>query len=87
MLEKVFPDTIPIDIYKNYDLAEIYRYTPQNHDSLKFGSDMVASAMKRAKAMVREVPGIIDRFGLVIIVGVLGFGSLGALWYVLPLGK
>ena len=87
MLEKVFPDTIPIDIYKNYDLAEIYRYTPQNHDSLKFGSDMVASAMKRAKAMVREVPGIIDRFGLIIIVGVLGFGSLGALWYVLPLGK
>ena len=86
MLEKLYPEHIEIDIYKNYDLAEIYRYTPQNHDSLKFGSDMVASAMKRAKEKVKEVPGIIDRFGLVIICGVLGFASLGALWYVLPLG-
>ena len=87
MLKKMFPDVVEIDIYQNYDLAEIYRYTPQNHDSLKFGSDNVATAMKRARAMVTEVPGIIDRFGLVIICGVLGFASLGALWYVLPIGR
>ena len=87
LLEKLYPDGIPIPIYQQYDLSKIYRFTPQDQDSLKFGGDLVEEAKEWAREDTDEKPGFMDKYGLVIICAVIGFGSLGFLWYVLPIGK
>jgi hypothetical protein len=86
MLKKLYPEGVAIDPYQIYALDEIYQYTPQRHDSLKKGADLVAEAVKRAKAKKGDEPGLVDRFGLIIIVAVIGFGILLGEWYILPLG-
>jgi hypothetical protein len=86
VLEKLYPDGINIPIYQPYDVSEIYRWTPQNEDSLKFGGTVIEDAKEWAAEDEKEKPGLLDRFGLVIICGIIGIGSLGGLWYVLPLG-
>jgi len=86
MLKTLYPDGVAIDAYQIYALDEIYQYTPQRHDSLKKGADLVAEAVKRAKSKNTDPPGLADRFGLLIIVAVIGFGILMAEWYILPLG-
>jgi len=85
LLEKLYPDGVPIPIYKPYDLSEIYRYTPQNQDSLKFGADIVEEAKEWSRDDERNTPGLFDRFGLLIICGICGIASVGMLWYILPI--
>ena len=85
ILEKLWPLGIPIDIYKQYDLAEIYRFTPQDQDSLKFGGDLVEEAKEWAREDTDEKPGFFDKYGLVIICAIIGMGTLGFIWYVFPI--
>jgi len=87
ILEKLYPDGIPIPIYQPYDLSKIYRFTPQDQDSLKFGGDIVEEAKEWAVDDDKEKPGLFDKYGLIIICGLLGLASVGLLWYILPLGR
>ena len=87
LLETEFPEGIPIPIYKPYDLSEVYRYTPQDEDSLKFGGVVVEDAKEWATEDEKEGPGFIDKFGLIIICGLVGLASIGIMWYILPLGR
>jgi hypothetical protein len=48
-LEKNYPAGVPIPIYQPYDLSRIYRFTPQNEDSLKLGVDLVEEAKEWAR--------------------------------------
>jgi hypothetical protein len=84
LLEKLYPEGVTIPIYKPYDLSEVYRYTPKNQDSLKYGADIVEEAKEWAKEDDREGPGLIDKYGLVIICGLLGLASTGIVWYIFP---
>jgi len=84
LLEKLYPD-VEIDIYKPYDLAEVYRYTPKNQDSLKYGADIVEEAKEWAKEDDKGAPGLIDKYGLVMVCAIVGFFSTGMVWYIFPL--
>ena len=85
LLEKLYPDGIEIPIYQPYDLSTIYRFTPQNQDSLKFGGDIVEEAREWSQEDDKDKPGLFDKFGLLIICGLMGIGSIGILWYILPI--
>jgi hypothetical protein len=84
LLETLYPD-VEIDIYKPYDLSEVYRYTPKNQDSLKYGADIVEEAREWAKEDDKEAPGLIDKYGLVMLCAIIGFFSTGMVWYIFPL--
>ncbi len=85
ILEKLYPEGIEIPIYQPYDLSTIYRFTPQNQDSLKFGGDIVEDAREWSQEDDKDKPGLFDKFGLLIICGIIGVGSIGILWYILPI--
>lgn len=85
ILEKLYPKGIEIPIYQPYDLSKIYQYTPQNQDSLKFGGDIVEEAREWAQDDEKDKPGLFDKFGLIIICGLVGIASIGILWYILPI--
>jgi hypothetical protein len=85
LLEKLYPD-VEIDIYKPYDLSEVYRYTPKNQDSLKYGADIVEEAKEWAKEDDKGAPGLIDRYGLIVLCAMIGLATTGAVWYIFPLG-
>ena len=87
LLETAFPAGVPIPIYKPYDLSEVYRYTPQDEDSLKHGGSIVEDAKEWATEDDKEKPGLLDRFGLIMVCGLAGLASIGILWYILPLGR
>ena len=84
LLEKLYPDGPEIDIYKPYDLAEIYRFTPQDQDSLKHGGDIVEEAKEWAKDEDTPQPGLLDKYGLVVICALVGLASTGIVWYIFP---
>jgi hypothetical protein len=81
ILEKLYPDGTPIRIYQPYDLSQIYRFTPQDQDSLKFGGDIVEEAKEWAKEEDKDQPGFMDKFGLIIVCGLVGLASMGIIWY------
>lgn len=87
LLENEFPTGIEIPIYNPYDLSEIYRYTPQDEDSLKFGGAAVEDAKEWATEDDKDAPGLLDKYGLIILCGLIGLASLGVFWYILPLGQ
>ena len=87
LLEKLYPDGVDIPIYKPYDLSEVYRYTPKSQDSLKYGADIVEEAKEWAREDDRAAPGLIDRYGLILLCAVIGFFSTGFVWYIFPLGS
>ena len=87
LLEKLYPDGVEIPIYQQYDLSKIYRFTPQDQDSLKYGGDIVEEAKEWAKEDDKEKPGILDKYGLIVICGLAGLASIGIMWYILPLGR
>jgi hypothetical protein len=80
-LEKHYPAGVPIPIYQPYDLSKVYRYTPQNEDSLKLGVDLVEEAKEWARDEEGKEPGFFDKYGLVIILGGVGLLSLLACAY------
>jgi hypothetical protein len=84
ILEKLYPD-VEIDIYKPYDLSEVYRYTPKSQDSLKYGADIVEEAKEWAHDDDKGAPGLIDKYGLIILCAMIGLGSTGIVWYIFPL--
>jgi hypothetical protein len=83
-LQKLYP-VVEIPIYKPYDLSEIYQWTPRNQDSLKHGVDNVEEAREWAKDDERPAPGLIDKYGLVIVCALVGFFSTGFVWYIFPI--
>jgi hypothetical protein len=85
ILQAKFPNGIPIPAYKLYDLSEVYQWTPQDEDSLKFGADIVEEAKEWAKEDDKDKPGFMDKYGFFIICAIIGFGSMGALAYILHL--
>ena len=85
LLEKLYPDGVEIPIYKPYDLSEVYRYTPKSQDSLKYGADIVEEAKEWAREDDKDAPGLIDKYGLVILCALVGFFSTGFVWYIFPI--
>ena len=63
----------------------MYQWTPQDEDSLKFGADIVEEAKEWAKEDDKDKPGFMDKYGFFIICAIIGFGSMGALAYILHL--
>ena len=86
LLEKLYPD-VEIDIYKPYDLSEVYRYTPKNQDSLKHGADIVEEAKEWAKDDDHDPLGLIDKCGLIVLCAIIGFFLTGFVWYIFPMGS
>lgn len=75
LLEKLYPDGIPIRIYQQYDLSDIYKFTPQCQDSLKFGTILVDDARELALESDKPLPGLMDKYGLLLICLVVGIVS------------
>jgi hypothetical protein len=80
-LEKNYPAGVPIPIYQPYDLSKIYRFTPQNEDSLKLGVDLVEEAKEWARDEEGKEPGFFDKFGMIIVLGGIGLLSMLACAY------
>ena len=84
-LEKKYPAGVPIPIYQPYDLSKVYRFTPQNEDSLKLGVDLVEEAKEWARDEEGKDPGFFDKYGVMIICGFVGLISMGVSGYVFHL--
>ena len=80
-LEKNYPEGVPIPIYQPDDLSKIYRFTPQNEDSLKLGVDLVEEAKEWARDEEGKEPGFFDKFGMIIVLGGVGLLSMLACAY------
>ena len=72
-------------MYKLYDLSEVYQWTPQDEDALKFGADLVEEAKIWAKEEDKKELGLMDKYGFFIICAIIGFGSSGLCAYVFHL--
>jgi hypothetical protein len=85
ILQAKFPDGVPIPMYKLYDLSEVYQWTPQDEDALKFGADLVEEAKIWAKEEDKKELGLMDKYGFFIICAIIGFVSSGLCAYVFHL--
>lgn len=84
LLEKLYPEGIHIPIYKLYDLAEIYQFTPQNQDSLGFGGDLVEEAKEWLLDANEEQPGWLERNSLLLICLIVGIVTTAIVYMTFP---
>lgn len=88
LLEKLYPSGVNIPIYSLHDLSEINQYTPQNEDSLKYGSKIVDDA-RYDMGSPEEKPnggimGFITKNSLLILCLLFGLISTCLVWVIFP---
>lgn len=84
LLEKLYPDGIPIPIYQLYDLATVYQFTPQGQDSLEFGGVLVDDAQEWLRDNEEEKPGWFERNSLLLICLIVGIVSTAFVYMAFP---
>ena len=87
LLDKLYPNGVPIDIYKRYDLAEIYRFTPQGQDSLEFGGVLVDDAREWLRDENKDKPGFFARNALIILCLLVGIVTTAIVFVQFPVAK
>ena len=84
VLEKLYPDGVPIPIYQLYDLAKIYQFTPQGQDSLEFGGILVDDAREWLLDSDKEKPGFFSKNALLIICLMVGIVTTAIIFVQFP---
>jgi hypothetical protein len=83
-LMKLYPKGAPVGIYKIYDLAEIYKFTPKGRDSLKFGGIVVDDALEWAQNNEDEDEGFLSRNSMFLMCLLLGLVSAAFCFFAFP---
>jgi hypothetical protein len=84
LLVKLYP-TIPIPIYKLYDLAEIYQFTPQGQDSLEFGGITMDDAREWLINEDKPDKGWLEKNALLLICVVIGIIGVAFVFMAFPI--
>lgn len=84
LLEKLYPDGVPIPIYQPYDLAKIYQFTPQGQDSLELGGVLVDDAKEWLEENDLEKPGWLERNALLLLCLLCGIISTAIVFVEFP---
>ena len=87
LLDKLYPDGVPIPIYQLYDLAKIYQFTPQGQDSLEFGGVLVDDAREWLLDADKEKPGWFSRNSLLILCLLVGIVTTAIVFVEFPAAK
>lgn len=87
ILEKLYPEGVPIPIYQLYDLAKIYQWTPQGQDSLEFGGILVDDAREWLLDSDKEKPGWFARNSLLILCLLVGIVTTAIVFVQFPVAK
>ena len=87
LLEKMYPDGVPIPIYQLYDLAKVYQFTPQGQDSLQYGGVLVDDAREWLLDQNKEKPGWFSRNALLILCLLVGIVTTSIVFVQFPVAK
>lgn len=84
LLVKLYPK-IPIPIYKLYDLAEIYQFTPQGQDSLEFGGITMDDAKEWLVSEDKPPKGWFEKNALLLLCLVIGMVGVAFVYMAFPI--
>jgi hypothetical protein len=84
LLERLYPEGVPIPIYQPYDLSQIYTFTPKGEDSLKAGGIIVDDAKDWVAEDEGEKAGWLERNAQFLVLGMFCLITTVFVYYAFP---